>query len=257
MTLDPFSLLSTVQEQQRRGVEELRPSVDLASAGFRITDISASALSEASPVSSTGRDVRELPQSPADPRFRYRIPQPACSKCGRDHHPNKSYDHSWQGDQTEETAAPMTSYTESAANGLASPAASAQRRVAVYVGRGDAFVLKVEENPPDWDDVYTRKMSREQVLLVLPVLRVLGIKIKDLTGGELDDDQLAEDRPRAAASAGTRRSAEEAAREYRELLGEDPPTLGTAGGSGGDGDGADGQSNARDRGARDAAEDQE
>lgn len=150
----------------------------------------------------------------------------------------------------------MTSYTESAANGLASPAASAQRRVAVYVGRGDAFVLKVEENPPDWDDVYTRKMSREQVLLVLPVLRVLGIKIKDLTGGELDD-QLAEDRLRAAASAGTRRSAEEAAREYRELLGEDPPTLGTAGGSGGDGDGADGQSNARDRGARDAAEDQE
>lgn len=129
-------------------------------------------------------------------------------------------------------------------NGFAAatnPQGGVGRRVAIYVGRGEFFVLKVEENPPEWDDVYTKRLSRAEVLLLLPVLRVLNIKIKDLTGGELDDGESEEVGGRAVPSApgGPTRAPEDIQREWKELLpGGVPPSLDPALGNGGERDSA-------------------
>ena len=69
-------------------------------------------------------------------------------------------------------------------------------RVAIYLGRGDSFVVNVEE-APEWDTVDggAFKMDPQTVLSLCAVLRVVGIKIKDCTGGELTVVRSAHEQP--------------------------------------------------------------
>lgn len=57
------------------------------------------------------------------------------------------------------------------------------KRVAIYVGRGDDFVVAVEE-APEWDAVDQWKLAPNLLLALVPILRALGLKISDKSGGE-------------------------------------------------------------------------
>lgn len=77
------------------------------------------------------------------------------------------------------------------------------RRVFITCGRGDSFVVAVEEGP-DWDACWQGKFGAQTVLAFLPILRALGVKILDRTGGELTaagmemaDGALGQSRPKA------------------------------------------------------------
>lgn len=59
----------------------------------------------------------------------------------------------------------------------------ADKRVAIYVGRGTDFVVAVEE-APEWDAVDQWKLAPELLLALVPVLRALGVKLSDRSGGE-------------------------------------------------------------------------
>lgn len=58
------------------------------------------------------------------------------------------------------------------------------RRVFITCGRGDSFVLAVEEGP-EWEAVWQAKYDLQTVLAILPILRALGTRILDRSGGEL------------------------------------------------------------------------
>lgn len=238
--MDGWSILNTVRQQTA-------PSVDLTSAGFRLTDVSAEALTEATPVSSTGTDVRELPKSPADPRYRYRIPPPACAKCGNDHLPNRSYDHPWSDGQPQEAPVETNgvAYAQSTPNSAYVPQG---RRVAIYDGR-TGYVVKVEE-APDWDDVAKIKMDANTLKSVLPLLRALKVKIKN---NSEDFDELEESSPRRVQRTASPLSREGFERACAEL-GLDPEQVRTAGISGGDGPTADGFADAAHHEQGDSAE---
>ena len=64
-------------------------------------------------------------------------------------------------------------------------------RIAIYNGRNDTFVFGWE-TPPDWDveDGKTWKLLPEHACIVAKVLRGIGIKISDKTGGELTAVEL-------------------------------------------------------------------
>jgi hypothetical protein len=58
------------------------------------------------------------------------------------------------------------------------------QRVALYVGRGDTYVVSVE-SAPDWDATQSFKVPPAQVLPLIYMARALGVKIYDKTGGDL------------------------------------------------------------------------
>lgn len=250
MGMDGFSILNTVTQMQRSGVSDLMPSVDLASAGVRLTDISGSVMAESAPIASTGTNVKDLPQSPADPRFRLRIPPPSCAKCGNDHRPNLSYDHQYDDGSAKEAApvieAPVVVNGAAYPSQLPSPPA---RRVAIYDSR-TGYIIKVEE-APDWDDVAKIKMDKATLAAVLPLLRALKVRVKN--NSEDDFDELAEDRPNPPARfSPSGPSFEEGCRQ----LGLDPAKVRAAGIVGDVGAGADGFADAQDSQSGDRAEDQ-
>lgn len=63
-----------------------------------------------------------------------------------------------------------------------------QQRVAIYVARGDKLSVAVE-SAPEWDTQKQWKLDEATVVALLPILRCLGVKIKDTTG-ELDELEL-------------------------------------------------------------------
>lgn len=58
------------------------------------------------------------------------------------------------------------------------------RRVFITCGRGDTFVIAVEEGP-EWEAVYQSKYDLQTVRAILPIIRALGVRLLDRTGGEL------------------------------------------------------------------------
>lgn len=208
MSLDPMSIFEMAR-RQREMPSELGPDHHVSNPGFVLNEVNDPVGSHTGEVRapSTGADIRDIPRSPSDPRYRQRIPPPACMRCGQDHLPSRTYDHPlFTGG--EEPVYPQEAETAST---LARPAphpltlpvtAGVDRRVAIYVGRGDSFVVKVEENPPEWDDRWTHRCSRNDAILVREVCRALGVRVKDNTGGELEDAQLGQDPLVATTAAG-------------------------------------------------------
>lgn len=169
----------------------------------------------------TSNDLHSLAMSPDSPSYRARIPPPPCSRCGEDHFPGRQYDHPW----TQE-AEPVHDEPVAASAVLRRPApqmptydaeshAVSLRRVALYVGRGDTYVVAVEA-APDWESVEsgTFRVEPGYVLALVKLARALDIKIVDKTGGDLlmleqeDVGQHAQNNGRGAArpgGSGTRR----------------------------------------------------
>jgi len=168
---------------------------------------------------------------PSSPSYRARIPPPPCYACGEDHVPGGRYDHPWTPDppqvHDEPVAAsavlrrstpPMPTYD-------AESHAVALNRVALYVGRGDTYVVAVEA-APDWDSVETFRVEPAYVLALVKLARALNVKIVDKTGGDLlmleqeDVGQYAQNHGRGPASPGSgspRRSGPDADRPQESL----------------------------------------
>jgi hypothetical protein len=158
-------------------------------------------------------DLHSLAMVPGSPEYRSRIPDPPCTRCGEDHFPGRAYDHPWTGEPAQVHDEPVAA---SAVMRRTAPQmttidvdATTLRRIALYVGRGDLYVVSVEV-APDWDSVDggTFRVEAAQVLVLVRLARALGIKIVDKTGGDLlmleqeDVSQHAQDHGRGAPSPG-------------------------------------------------------
>lgn len=154
-----------------------------------------------------GRDLGDIPMRPGDPGYASKIPEatPTSEEIS-------------QGD-------PASSWQEQAAGGapVPLPPSAVHQRIAIYCGRGDLFVLAVEE-APDWDTTYQKKMDGQMILVMRPIFKQLGVKFLDKTGGELDElsfDTAGDSNPAPSTATGrTERSEGEAqakpARRRRE-----------------------------------------
>jgi hypothetical protein len=148
------------------------------------------------PTPGGNRSVDELSTIPGTAAYRAKMPPPPCYRCGEDHAPNRPYDHPYMQEPHVISPDPQVHQmvdrirAEGAAeygNGthrmevteIASP-----KRVAVYVGKNDTYVVSVEE-PPDWDTVESFKVPEERVVGLVKLARALGVKVQDKTGGDL------------------------------------------------------------------------
>lgn len=126
---------------------------------------------------------------PGTPGYTARIPRPPCYQCGDDHVPNMQYSHEWMAEPVQVHDEPVSA---SAIMRRPAPAvfdtqvaaSLPSHRVALYVGRGDTYVVAVEQ-APDWDAEQTFKVQPELVLPLIQMARALGVKISDKTGGDL------------------------------------------------------------------------
>lgn len=133
-----------------------------------------------------GRPLDELSTSPASPLYRSKVPPPPCLKCGEDHVPNRTYGHEYVREpapQPQEQSLPQAAYVHTASP-PALPETVTSRRVAVYIGRNDTFVVAVETSP-DWDIVESFKVDETKVVDLIALARALGVKVADKTGGDL------------------------------------------------------------------------
>lgn len=139
-----------------------------------------------SPASGRGRDLHDLAMVPGSAAYKARIPPPPCFQCGEDHVPGQSYNHSWTPEPPPLAQVHDEPVSASAVIRRAPvlEVESAPRRVALYVGRHDTYVVAVEE-PPDWDAVNSFKVEPHQVMPLINLARALGVKVADKTGGDL------------------------------------------------------------------------
>jgi len=152
------------------------------------------------------RSVDELATNPASPSYRSKMPPPPCFKCGEDHQPGRRYDHPWMQEPHVISADPEVhqtidrirqegalehgnqpyvngEFTETDAKVREAPRVMT-KRVALYVGKSDTYVVAVEE-APDWDTVKSFKVSDSVVVDLIDLARALGVKVTDKTGGDL------------------------------------------------------------------------
>jgi hypothetical protein len=203
MSLDPMSIFEMAR-RAREMPSELGPASYNSNPGFMMQEVKDAIDDTSGEVRSpsTGADLRGIPRAATDPRYRQRIPPPACMHCGQDHLSNKSYDHPLftGGDEPvypQQVDSPRLPHPAPLSSGQ-----GAGRRVAIYVGRGDSFVVKVEENPPEWDDRWTVRCSLAEAVLIRNLCTALGVRAKDNTAGELDNAQLGQDSLVTAATPG-------------------------------------------------------
>lgn len=136
-----------------------------------------------------GRPVlRRLPIGPADPGYRERIPPPEPD-----------------GQPLPPPPGPAPSPP---AESAAPPSASACRLV-ISFGRREGELVVGVERPPDWDIDRSYVVRAASLLEVLPLLVELGLRLKDLTGGEVFS-ALEEERERARVRVRRAGSAEAA-----------------------------------------------
>ena len=168
------------------------------------------------PASNQSRDLHGLAMDPSSPNYRSRIPPPPCIRCGEDHFPGRSYDHPWTAEVVEVHDEPVAASavlrrsTPPVPTYDAESHAVALRRVALYVGRGDTYVVAVEA-APDWESMEggTFRVEAAYVLALVKLARALDIKIVDKTGGDLlmleqeDVSQHAQNNGRSAARYGS------------------------------------------------------
>jgi hypothetical protein len=155
-------------------------------------------------------DLHDLAMVPGSPAYRARIPRPPCAFCGEDHFPGRSYDHEWRDAVHDEPVAATAVMRRPPSAEVPPTPQSSLRRVALYVGRGETYVVSVEE-PPDWDTVESFRLLPAQVLPLITLARALGVKVADKTGGDLlmmeqdaeDARQYAQANGRGAPAAGS------------------------------------------------------
>jgi hypothetical protein len=137
-------------------------------------------------------DLHNLAMVPGTPGYNARIPKPACFTCGEDHHPNVDYGHPWAAEPVHDEPVSASAIMRRpppdvpVAEPSDFPAVQPvlQQRVALYVGRGDTYVIAVEQ-APDWESAQTFKVQPEQVVPLIQMARALGVKVFDKTGGDL------------------------------------------------------------------------
>jgi len=153
-------------------------------------------------------DLHNLAMVPGSPAYNQRIPKPPCWQCGEDHFPGRSYDHTWMAEPVQVHDEPVAA-SAVVRRPQVVEVPVAEHRVALYVGRGDTYVVAVE-SPPDWDATTTFKVPPEQVVPLIQMARALGTRISDKTGGDLlmlEQDyerEHAQNHGRSAASDGDR-----------------------------------------------------
>lgn len=136
-----------------------------------------------------GRSLDELSVNPASPTYRSKLPPPPCFTCNEDHVPGRTYDHDWAPEPRAQAQNTELFNRMTEANGVSSSLplpqpAQPSKRMAVYVGRNDTFVVAIEE-APDWDATETFKVPEDRVMDLVKLARALGVKVQDKTGGEL------------------------------------------------------------------------
>jgi hypothetical protein len=162
-------------------------------------------------------DLHSLAMVPGTPGYNARIPKPPCYTCGEDHHANMTYNHAWEPEPVHDEPVsasaimrrPVPDVFVTPETTPSTPTQSLQR-VALYVGRGDTYVVAVEK-APDWEAETTFKVEPDRVLALVNMARALGVKISDKTGGDLlmleqehGRSQLAQDHVRGAEGPGDR-----------------------------------------------------
>jgi hypothetical protein len=141
------------------------------------------------------RSLSDLSARPGTENYRLGIQPPPCAYCNEDHNPIKErlgkYDHPYinPADVPEGGIVAMSGTPEvQVATPVTPPPAiaTASKRVTVLSKSEDSFVFVVEQRSEgDWDDVASFKLSGNAVLQFLPILRCLGVTLKDRTGGDL------------------------------------------------------------------------
>jgi hypothetical protein len=180
MAMDPMAMLRAA-----------RPNLDPES---------MRAAQQAIPTPDGVRSVDDLATIPGTPAYRSKMPPPPCFKCGEDHVPNRRYDHPWMQEPHVISADPQVHQmidrvrqegareygNQPYINGEAREVPAAPTfRVAVYVGRGDDMYVVAAEQAPDWDTVRSFKVESRNVMPMVNLVRALGIKVSDKTGGDL------------------------------------------------------------------------
>lgn len=117
--------------------------------------------------------------TPSSPTYRSMIPPPPCAHCSEDHHPGRTYDHPYTPESPSHQQVTMPGAPPPVA-----PPSVTSKRVAVYVGRGDTYVVAVEQ-APDWDMTESWKVADTGVMPLIRLARAVGIKVVDKTGGDL------------------------------------------------------------------------
>lgn len=144
------------------------------------------------------RSLNDLSARPGSANYKAGIGRPPCAHCTQDHNPIREnlgeYDHVYvhpdevggglvvmnSAPQPPEAAAAALPATSSAGAG------TPRKRVTILSRNEESFVFVIEEHTADdWDDVESFRMTGEETLKLLPVLRALGTSIKDRTGGDL------------------------------------------------------------------------
>jgi hypothetical protein len=154
MAIDPLQFIRA-ERAQRTGGEPLAPDLR-----------EATEPPPAIPQAARVAQIHAMPRGPGDPGYYDRIPPP------------EKLESSAAAAPAPEPAAPVKSEAQAA---LPAPALT---RLGIYVGRGEDFIVAVE-TAPEWDSESSRKVGGDLLLKMLPILRELGIKVVDKTGGEL------------------------------------------------------------------------
>jgi hypothetical protein len=128
-----------------------------------------------------GRPLDELSALPTSPLYRSKIQPLPCRQCGEDHAPNQTYNHAYLGP---ETAEPLVVQPPEPVPPALREHIQASTRVAVYVGRHDLYVVAVETSP-EWESTQTFKVNDAELVVMIRMVRALGIKVVDKTGGDL------------------------------------------------------------------------
>jgi hypothetical protein len=154
----------------------MRPEAPTASDGVR----PAGKLPQGAP------DLHSLAMVPGTPGYNSRIPLPPCAQCGEDHVPTHNYGHPWMAQQFHDEPVSAGSVSRRPVVPLNPVAVSEvpERRVTLYVGRHDTYVIAVEE-APEWDTLESFKVADSEVLYMIRMARALGAKVTDKTGGDL------------------------------------------------------------------------
>lgn len=162
--------MSDALELFRAARAQAPPQVPIAASGYQVGTVGGE------------RDLHGLAMVPGSAGYNSRIPKPPCVACGEDHFPGRGYDHEWIGEMVHDE--PVSATVRRVTPTVVEVASASQFRVALYVGRGDTYVVSVE-SAPDWDADQSYKVEPREVLLLISLARALGVKVADKTGGDL------------------------------------------------------------------------
>ena len=147
------------------------------------------------------RSASELSAMPGTTNYRAGIGNPPCGRCAQDHNPIKAaqggYDHDYihpdnLPDQGLQVLSPGPVEIASAVATVTSPSVVSAgvlppKRMTLFPGKHDqTYLLVVEERQgDDWEDVAQFVLAENVLARTIPIFDVMGLKIKDRTGGDL------------------------------------------------------------------------